>query len=103
MQITWITFGSLKIEFLQSAAFFEGSGVKARLRCQLIACLLWSPTCARTDVTFLEHPAPKISALWGRDRMEYITSTERAIFQADYYWVGERLTAYCSAARLPRQ
>ena len=34
----------LSIEFLQSAAFFEGYGVNTRLRCQLIACLALVPT-----------------------------------------------------------
>ena len=64
-----------KLSFCRVRHFFEGSDVKTRLRCQLIACLALVPNLCWGEA-FLEHPAPKISALWGRDGVECITSME---------------------------
>ena len=43
MYLPRIKFSSLKIECLQSAAFFEGSGMEPRLRRKLIARLALVP------------------------------------------------------------
>ena len=74
-------FSPFKTERLQRAAFFKGSGAEARLRRKLVACFVLVSYMG-WRMALLKHPAPKMSALWGSDCVEYVTSTEGTVFQA---------------------
>ena len=81
MRVSWDILSSFQANCPQGTALLESSDVEPRLRCQLVASLVWVSNPGQR-VALLESPATEVNAPRGCDCVEHITTSEGSFLQA---------------------
>ena len=81
IRVSWVIFSPFQANCPQGTAFLKGSDVEPRLRCQLVATLVWVSNPGQR-MALLKSPASEVYAPRSSDCVEHITASEGSIFQA---------------------